>query len=965
MADFRLPSNDSHVLDRDRHLSFSFNGRSVPAFEGDTIASALHAAGIKLLSRSFKYHRPRGLLCNSGRCANCLMTVDGVPNVRVCTTPAVDGAEVRSQNAWPSLQLDALSVLDRMDRLMPVGFYYKSLIKPKFLWHLAEPVIRRVAGLGAVNADAGQDIEYEHVNMYAEIAVVGGGPSGCSSAIAAAESGTRVVIVDDQPSLGGHLRDLAGPATSEGEFAGVPGYSLAAELERQLNEAPNVTVLTGASVFGLYEGNLLAIHRGSEVIKLRADHVIVATGTQEAPLPFRNNDVPGVMLGTAALRLANRYGVKPGNNGVVVADGSHGLQAARELLDAGVGIAALVDTRAGRVAYADSQAVGSLDEEAADLAERGVRLLPSYEVAEARGGRSVKSVTLRRRWGVGDEVRVPCDFVALATGADAQRALLQQAGVDLAHAASNGANKNVYAAGRVAGTPDAAASIEHGRSIGSEVGSASAGDTSRPSITAPPAAEDGRPSGAYAYDTATTGKSFVCPCEDVTVADIRLAIAEGFQDVQSLKRYSTVTMGPCQGKMCVRALSEILADATGRSPDDAGRTTLRPPVQPVPMGALAGKVHTPFRRTPLHHRHIELGGDMSVVGEWLRPSSYGNAVEEVRTVRESVGIIDVSTLGKLIVHGKDTPEFLDRMYSNRMSNLGECRIRYGMILSDSGVILDDGTVTRLADDRYYVTTGSGNVDLVEEWFQQWTAGSRDCVHVTNVTPGTAAFNVAGPMARETLAQITDCDLSSDAFRYMRAAETTVAGVPARLLRIGFVGETGWEVHMPAEYGVHVWDAVLEAGAAHGIRPFGVEAQRVLRLQKKHFIPGQDTDALSNPFEADAAWAVRMDREDFIGREGLRIIEERGLMNKLVGFVMEDAHVPKDGVPVMRDGYPVGKITSCRADPYGGKAFGLAWLPIELSEDGTRFRVWIDRETTAEARVTNSAVYDPAHEKVRS
>ena len=353
MVDLRLPPHDSHVLDRSRHVSFDFNGKAVSAFEGDTIASGLHAAGMKLLSRSFKYHRPRGLLCSSGRCANCLMTVDGVPNVRVCTTPAADGAIVRSQNAWPSLQHDALSVLDRLDRLMPVGFYYKSLIKPKFLWHLAEPVIRRVAGLGEVNANAGQGIDYEHINMFAEVAVVGGGPSGCAAALAAAESGTRVVIVDDQQSLGGHLRDLANPVTTEGEFAGVPGFSLADELERQLTEAPNVTVLTGASAFGLYEGNLLAIHRGSEVVKLRADHVIVATGTQETPLPFRNNDVPGVMLGTAALRLANRYGVKPGERGVVVTDGPHGLRAARELLDAGVGIAALVDTRAGNVAYMD------------------------------------------------------------------------------------------------------------------------------------------------------------------------------------------------------------------------------------------------------------------------------------------------------------------------------------------------------------------------------------------------------------------------------------------------------------------------------------------------------------------------------------------------------------------------------------------------------------------------------------
>ena len=300
-----------------------------------------------------------------------------------------------------------------------------------------------------------------------------------------------------------------------------------------------------------------------------------------------------------------------------------------------------------------------------------------------------------------------------------------------------------------------------------------------------------------------------------------------------------------------------------------------------------------------------------------------------------------------------------------MSNLRAGRIRYGIICTDSGVILDDGTVTRLGENRYYVTTGSGNVDTVDEWFQQWTAGSGDCVHVVNVTHGMAAFNVAGPRARETLAQVTDCDLAPDAFRYMRAAEGTVAGAPARLLRIGFVGEAGWEVHVPAEYAEHVWDAVLDAGSRFGILPFGVEAQRVLRLQKKHFIPGQDTDAMSNPFEADAAWAVKMDRDDFIGRDGLRIIRERGLRNKLVGFVMEDAHVPNDGAPVMRAGYPVGKVTSCRPDPSGGGAFGLAWVPVELSADGARFRVWIDRRTTGEARVTNAAVYDPSGGRVRS
>ena len=965
MTDLRLPPSPSQSIDRLKELTFTFDGRRITAFEGDTVASALHAARVKILSRSFKYHRPRGLLCCSGRCANCMMTVDGTPNVRTCTRSVTDGSVVRSQNAWPSVESDVLSILDRMDRLMPVGFYYKSLIKPKLLWHLAEPIIRRVAGLGAVDVTKVPDDAYEHVNIFAEVAVVGGGPAGCSAAIEAAEAGFRVMIVDDQPSLGSHLRDLTSVAVQGGAYSGLPGYEVAARLDREIRELYNVRVLNGATAIGMYEDNFLAIHKGSELIKLRAGQVILATGTQEVPMVFQNNDLPGVMLGTAALRMTNRYGVSPGERGVVVTNNDDGLQIAKELLAAGVEIAAVADSRSD----------GAASQHLRDL---GVQLLSPFTIREARGVKSVRSVTLGRLQGdtlTSESVNVECDFVALSPGYDPQAALLTQAGIELTHDQTIGRMApskpvpGVWAAGEVAGASDAATAIIHGRLVGREAASIVTSGSVPSDVTQ-------RIEGLLTNDRESIlqnpivnvpvsgRKKFVCPCEDVTEKDVRDGVDEGFVDVQSLKRYSTVTMGPCQGKMCQKAFTEIVASDTGQTLDEAGRTTLRPPVQPVPMGALAGSAHLPFRRTPLHHRHLELGGDMVVVGEWLRPNTYGSAVEEVAAVRERVGMIDVSTLGKLEVTGLNAPTFLDRVYTNRMSNLRHGRIRYGIICSDSGIILDDGSVTRLGDD-YYVTTGTGNIDLVDEWFQQWLVGSGACVHVTNVTHGIGAFNVAGPSARDTLSKLTSVDLSSASFRYMRAATGEVAGVPATLLRMGFVGETGWEVHVPAEYAEYVWDAILDAGASYGIRPFGVEAQRVLRLEKKHFIPGQDTDIMSNPLEADTAWAVRMDRDDFIGRTGLAMIEDRGLRNKLVGFVMEDGVVPNDGVPVMLDGYPVGKVTSSRRSPGNGRGFGLAWVPVDLSTDGTRIDIWVDRETTAAARVVDEPVYDPAGERVRS
>ena len=974
MTESRLPPHPSQVIDRSRPFTFSYNGKDFHAYHGDTVASALYASGTRVFSRSFKYHRPRGLLCAVGRCPNCLMQVDGAPNVRACTEGVCEGTQVRHQNAWPSLEHDALSNLERFDRLMPVGFYYKTLIKPKFMWRLAEPIIRRIAGLGKVDPRHIPDSEYEHLNLYTDVAVVGGGPAGCRAAIAAAGQGVRVVLIDDQPALGGHLRaETLDPGAPE-ELSGLASYEVAERLGESVQRLQNITVLSGASALGLYEGGMLAVHHGNELVKLRARQIIIATGAQEVPMVFPNNDLPGILLSSGALRLANLYGVSLGRRGVVVTNNDQGLAAALDLLSRGVEIVAVADSRPfdnGKSPLAQA------------LESKGVALMSPYTIRRAEGKKGLKAVVLGRFEGEGfsgEERRIACDFLCVAPGFEPANGLLRQGDCDLHYDLQLGETvpsdlpPGMYAAGDVTGIHDIQTSLLQGELAGLEAAAglgpeiearlkgeiSSLGDRRNQKESE---YRDGLVVKHLVTVPEPSRKKFVCICEDVTEKDILDAIEEGFDDVQSLKRYSTVSMGPCQGKMCLKAYLGICADATGRSAQDTGSTTLRPPVQPVPMGALAGPGHMPFRFTPIYHRHRALGGKMAEVGQWKRPHSYGDPLKEVMAVRERVGIIDVSTLGKLDVRGQNAPELMDRVYTHYFSNLRVGRIRYGIICSDSGIILDDGTVTRLAEDCYYVTTGTGNIDLVEEWFRWWAAGTGMCVHVTNVTPGYAAINLAGPRARDTLMKLTDIDISTEGFKYMRTASGDVAGVPTLLMRIGFVGETGWELHFPAEYGEHLWDSLLEAGREFEIAPFGVEAQRVLRLEKKHLIPGQDTDVVSNPLEADMAWAVKFDKEDFIGRSALMMVQEQGLRNRLVGFVMENSAVPEDGVPVLHGGKPVGKVTSSRYSPTLKRGFGLAWVPAHLAQDGTEIQVRV-RGQGAPARVRLEPVYDPEGKRLR-
>ena len=971
--DSRLTAHPTQLIDRSKTVVFEYEGTPIQAYEGDTVASALYASGTTVFSRSFKYHRPRGLLCVAGRCPNCLMKVDGVPNVRVCTERVRPGMKIRHQNAWPSVEHDFLSILDKLGRFMPVGFYYKSFHRPKLFWKLAQPIIRRIAGLGELDIANVSDTRYHHQQRHTEVAVIGGGPAGLAAALDAASTGTQVTLIDDQPYLGGHLRFDNRTYRNIPRFPEAPGSEIAQSLAQSVKSSASIQVLSDATAFGLYQDNLLGVLCGNHLVKLRAKRIVIATGSYEVPLIFQGNDLPGVMLLTGVQRLMRLYGVRPGSTAVVATSNDDGYYAALDLLEAGVTIAAVVDTR--------PQFPHDL-EAAEALKSRGSLILTSHVITRAEGKKRVEAAVVVRLEGEkpnGNEKRFSCDTICMSGGFQPANSLACQAGCRLSYdelldeLVPHKLPPAVYVAGEVTGIHDLAASILQGRLAGAEA-AASLDPTTADSQTdikelrheLAKAEERYRTDISVAATAVMPGQGkrrFVCLCEDVTSGDITDAIDEGFEDIQTLKRYSTVTMGPCQGKMCLKSFVGMCAQHTQRSIDEIGVTTQRPPLQPVPLGALAGPSHLPIKRTSLDWKHRDLGAIMVDLGPWRRAYSYGSPQEECLAVRKRVGIIDVSTLGKLDVRGLDAPALLDRVYTQRFSDLRVGRIRYGVLCADDGTILDDGTVTRLDDDHYFVTTTTGNIELIEEWFKWWMAGSGMCAHVTNVTADFAAINVAGPKARDTLSKLTDIDLSPAAFRYMRSARGMVAGIPTIFLRIGFVGETGWELHFPAEYGEYMWDVLMEAGSEFGIAPFGLEAQRILRLEKKHIIVGQDTDAITNPLECDMSWAVRFDKEDFIGRGGLLGVMERGLRNKLVGFVMPDGHVPDDGDPVVMSGAPVGRVTSARLSPTLGKGFGLAWVPAELAKEGEEIRIRVHGKDVP-ANVSLQPVYDPEGTRLR-
>jgi sarcosine oxidase subunit alpha len=855
----RLPPQPEELLDRSREVVFSFRGEPVRAFAGDTIGSALFASGQRVFSRSFKYHRPRGLLCCSGGCPNCMLTVDGSPNVRVCVEPVRDGAVVEPQNVLGSLERDVLSVVDKVGRpFTPVGFYYRTMIRPRRLWPLYEKFLRNVAGLGRVDKHRGRTTRYDAEHRRVDLLVVGGGRSGLAAARTAAERGDCVLLVDEN--------------------------------SRRFDDEPFDIVAPGRAL-GIYEGGLVPVDAGRLLLRVRAGRIVVATGAVEQPLVFSGNDLVGVMLPDGARRLIRDFALKPGERAVVLAADDRALAVVNDLERAGVEVLASVDLREHD---------------------------PAEVSAEGRRGR-LRAVSI-------DGVRHECDLLLAAGAPQPAYSLLAQAGARISYDAARG----VF--------------VPSGLPHGVEAVGRVAGDLGRLHPTRACHGEGG----------------FVCMCEDVAVKDLKRAIAEGFDSIELAKRYTTVTMGPCQGRLCNLPSIRIYAREQGTDEAAIGTTTARPPWAPVKLGLLAGRPHEPARLTAIHHRHVEAGADIIWTGAWRRPHSYGDAPGEARNVHHAVGVIDVSTLGKLLVVGPDAVEFLERLYPNRYGDLKPGRVRYGVLSTDGGRIMDDGTVARLDDERFYVTTTSTGADSVLGWFEWWNAVWQLGVEIVNLTGALTAVNVAGPRARELLSDLTRADVSAESFRYLDAREARVAGVPCLVLRIGFVGELGYELHFPSPYGEYVWDLLLERGAT----PFGLEAQRILRLEKQHIIVGQDTDSESNVLDANMGWIAKLDKDDFVGKWALEHAQERGPRELLVGFEMTNGAVPPEGGQVVRAGRPSGRVTSARWSEQVGRAIGLAWVPPGLAEEDAVFEIRVDGRLE-QARVRLRPFFDPAGDRLKA
>ena len=941
----RLAVQPGEWIDRTVSLRFTFEGREYQGFSGDTISSALSAAGVPFLARSFKYHRPRSILSSANHDSNTLFQVDGVPNVRGDVTRVREGMRVSAVNTFGGLARDKARVLDRFARWLPVGFYYKAFHSKRWFprW---ERMFRALTGLGSVTLSAERRATPKRYG-FCDVLVVGAGPSGLAAALTAAQAGARVALVDESLRLTGN---------------GAPSALLQA-----VCDSPAITLYPATEASGCYADHWVALSTQTHLTKMRAKAVVFATGVIETPAVFRNNDLPGVMLASGAMRLLARYGVAPGRRLVMVAANLEAYTACLELHAKGVAIAAIVDLRAA----ADNDAAVSA------CAALGMPILSAHAPYEALAGGDGAVAGLRvapmdaaGHLDTKSPKRIDCDAILMSVGWAAAAQLLLQAGgstrfcAELQQFIPADLPAGIFAAGRVNGVYDAESRLADGRRAGSQA-AAHAG------FGSPDGAAVGRgdrcPSHRFPIIDHPDGKNFIDFDEDLQVKDLENAAQEGFDSSELLKRYSTVGMGPSQGKHSNMNALRVLARYRGVGIEELGLTTSRPMYHPVPMKLLAGRSFNPERRTPIDAQHGALGAVWMPAGNWRRPEYYAVAGEsraesidaEVRSVRTGAGLIDVGTLGKIEIQGPDAAALLDRVYAGRYSDLKVGMTRYGLMLDESGVIVDDGVIARLSEEMFYFTTTTGGSAGVFRELQRWNAlWGLDCALV-NVTGHRAAFNFAGPSSREILQTLTDVDLRDDAFPYLAARSGQVAGVPARLMRVGFVGELGYEIHMAASRGPEVWQALFAAGAPQGLRPFGVEAQRVLRLEKGHFIVGQDTDGLTDPLEANAMWAVSMKKPFFIGQRSLRILQARGPRQKLVGIELaETAPLPKECHLVIDHGAIAGRVTSVTHSRALNKSIGLAMLSPGLAQVGREIQIRIDDGALLAARVAQAPFYDP-------
>ena len=961
---FRLDSHPAEWIDRTLPLSFTFEGREYQGFAGDTISSALAAAGVPYLARSFKYHRARSILSFANHDCNNLFRVDDVPNVRGDITPLRAGMRVMAVNTVGGLIQDRARIFDYFGRFLPVGFYYKAFHSRRFFprW---ERMFRRLTGLGEVSLGAPRQATPKRYG-FCDVLVIGAGPSGLSAALAAARAGASVTLVDEGTRCGG---SAAGSASLW-------------QLIMDVHMMSSISVRLQTEASGCYADHWVALVDGERLTKMRAKSVVLATGVIEQPAVFRNNDLPGVMLASAALALVMRHRVAPGHRVVMIAANLEAYAVCLALNAHGVRIETIIDWRA-------QNEVDDLDGTVHTCAALGVQILRSHAPYQAIAGADGTVCALdyapvdgAHRVDLRGVRRIRCDAVLMSVGWAATAQLLHQAGGttrfcdELQQFIPDELPAGIFAAGRLNGVYDGPARLADGARAGALAAvHAGVGRAGNEQASASPVARASRcPSHRFPIIDHPSGKNFVDFDEDLQVKDLQNAIQEGFDSSELLKRYSTVGMGPSQGKHSHMNALRILARARGAGMGELGLTTARPMYHPVAMKMLAGRSFHIERRTPLDADHAALGAVWMPAGNWRRAEYYARAGEtreqsiaaEVRAVRTSVGLIDVGTLGKIEIYGPQAGQFLDRVYTGRFADLRVGMTRYALMLDESGVIVDDGVVARLGEEAFYFTTTTGGSATVYRELMRLNAlWGLDCALV-NVTGHRAAVNFAGPFSREILQPLCESDISEAAFPYLAVREDRIAGVAARLMRVGFVGELGYEIHIAAGAARQVWQALCEAGRAQGLRPFGVEAPRVLRREKGHLIVGQDTDGLTKPIEANAMWAVSLKKPFFIGQRSLKILQARGPRQVLVGIEIMDAErQPRECHLVIRDGDIAGRVTSIVRSPSLGKAIGLAMLAPDLAAGGGELSIRGDGGEMIGARIVPTPFYDPQQQRQKA
>ncbi|PSJ63825.1 sarcosine oxidase subunit alpha family protein [Pseudaminobacter soli (ex Li et al. 2025)] len=979
-------------IDRLRTIRFTFDGHSYTGHAGDTLASALLANGVTLFGRSFKYHRPRGVLTAGVEEPNALVTVlSGAvrePNIPATMLEVYDGLIAESQNRFPSLEYDVGAINQLGGKLLGAGFYYKTFMGPVIgplkgtrFWMFCEHFIRRAAGLGRAGTER-EPSRYERMNAFCDVLVVGAGPAGLMAAKAAADKGVRVILADLDANPGGSAN------WSDETIDGMAAADWAAETVRELKARENVRMLPRTTVWGYYDNNTLAALERVADHKLapakgeprhrqwtiRTGAVVLATGALERPLVFPGNDRPGVMLASAVERYVNQYGVLPGRKFAIFTNNDSAYRAALALKKAGGEIAAIVDLRE-KISPAAREIAGKV----------GGAHHTGHAVIDTEGGKQLTGIKVQRfddRTGVlsDDPRNIPADCLLISGGWSPTIHLASQAGLnpvwsdELQAFLPPQATQNWVGAGGFNGGFTTAGALAEGHAAGLKAAGAPAAAIELPAVD-----DDGLdPKPAPVLEIKAKGKAFVDHQHDVTADDVRLAHQEGFVSVEHLKRYTTLGMATDQGKSSNVPGLAIMADALGKQIPEVGTTRFRPPFAPVSVGSLAAERYgdiRPDRLTPMHDWHLENGATMYGAGLWHRPMIYalpGETVEqayvrETKTVREGVGLVDVSTLGKIAVQGPDAGEFLDRVYTNMFSTLAVGKARYGLMLREDGLVLDDGTTWRLGQHDFLMTTTTANAGKVMQHLEYlldvvWPELK---VQLTSVTDQWAGAAIAGPKSRDVLAAcLTGTKADNETLPFMGIVRGEIDGAPVMICRLSFSGELAYEVYCGAGHGTHVWEALMKAGKPFGIVPYGLEALGTMRIEKGH-VTGAEIDGRTTARDLHLDWmlskkkpfvgSAMMDREGLVGEGRLQLVGIVPLNNRPVNggaHIVEELY--EDGP---RDS--IGHVTAMCYSPTLGKYIALALVKDGKSRRGTRAFVSDPlRKRFGPVEIVSHHFYDP-------